>query len=66
MHAKLLSQRVSVSDCDYCDITHMLPCSGTEIHEITKSFSPPGTSHAWVSTFHDGNGDDKHRRGGRI
>lgn len=31
----------SADDRDYCDVTHTLPQSGTEIHEITvKSFSP--------------------------
>ncbi|KAH9037070.1 hypothetical protein EDB85DRAFT_1937809 [Lactarius pseudohatsudake] len=31
----------SADDRDYCDVTHTLPGSGTEIHEITvKSFSP--------------------------
>ncbi|KAI9453151.1 hypothetical protein BJY52DRAFT_861070 [Lactarius psammicola] len=31
----------SADDRDYCDITHALPSSGREIHEITvKSFSP--------------------------
>ncbi|KAI9442756.1 hypothetical protein H4582DRAFT_2073340 [Lactarius indigo] len=31
----------SADDRDYCDVTHTLPSSGREIHEITvKSFSP--------------------------
>ena len=40
-HAKNSPIIVSADDRDYCDVTHTLPLSGTEIHEITvKSFSP--------------------------
>ena len=41
MERTLNSLSRSADDRDYCDVTHTLPKSGAEIHEITvKSFSP--------------------------